>query len=239
VPLKRCVVEKVDQCVVVRLVSENKEDRLNPEFVQDFHRALDETESYEDAACMVTISDGKHYSLGLDVDLLSGGVDMIQYLFDVQKLYRRLLTFPMVTVAAANGHIYAAGALFGLCHDYIIMNHSKGFFCLPEVNLRVNFPAAWIELAKARLPQREHRLAVVLGKRYSGEEAEKAGIVDELSPPDELRAAAIAAAGRLAGQGLDRRSLSTLKYDLYRDIAVAMAEPPRYYSPIPIFVPQS
>ena len=52
---------------------------------------------------MVTVSDGKHYSLGLDVDLLSGGVDMIQYLFDVQKLYRRLLTFPMVTVAAANG----------------------------------------------------------------------------------------------------------------------------------------
>ena len=44
VPLKRCVVEKVDQCVVVRLVSENKENRLNPEFVQDFHRALDETE---------------------------------------------------------------------------------------------------------------------------------------------------------------------------------------------------
>ena len=114
---------------------------------------------------MVTVSDGKHYSLGLDLELVTGGgVNMTQYLFDVQKLYRRLLTFPMVTVAAANGklmsshvvfiqpeiyielsphhfgpyiagHIYAAGALFGLCHDYIIMNSSKGFFCLPEVTL--------------------------------------------------------------------------------------------------------
>ena len=67
-------------------------------------------------------------------------------------------------------------------------------------------------------------------------EAEKAGIVDEVSPPDDLREVAIAAAGRLAGQGLDRRTLSTLKYDLYRDIAVAMSEPPRYYSPIPALV---
>ena len=31
------------------------------------------------------------------------------------------------------GHIYAGGALFGLCHDYIVMNSRKGFFCFPEV----------------------------------------------------------------------------------------------------------
>ena len=60
--------------------------------------------SYEDATCMVTVSDGKHYSLGLDLELVTGGgVNMMQYLFDVQKLFRRLLTFPVVTVAAANG----------------------------------------------------------------------------------------------------------------------------------------
>ena len=44
--LKRCVVEKVEQCVVIRLVSENGENRLNPEFVEDFHRALDIAERY-------------------------------------------------------------------------------------------------------------------------------------------------------------------------------------------------
>ena len=86
---------------------------------------------------------------------------------------------------------------------------------------------------RARLPQREHRAAVVLGKRYTGEEAERVGIVDQVCPPDELGSAAITAAGRLAGQGLDRMTVSALKYDLYRDIAVAMSEPPRYYSPIP------
>ena len=70
----------------------------------------------------------------------------------------------------------------------------------------------------------------MLGKRYTGEEAKATGIVDEVCPLAQLRETAIAAAGRLAGQGLDRRTLSTLKYDLYRDIAQALTEPPRVYS---------
>lgn len=79
---------------------------------------------------------------------------------------------------------------------------------------------------------------MVLGKRYSGEEAERAGIVNEVCPPDELRDTAIATACKLAGsEGLDRRTLSTLKYDLYRDVILALSEPPRYYSPIPYFYP--
>ena len=76
---------------------------------------------------------------------------------------------------------------------------------------------------------------MVLGKRYTGIEAEAAGIVDEVCPPAQLRDTAIAAAGRLAGsEGLDRKTLFTLKRDLYRDVVLALSEPPRYYSPIPL-----
>ena len=44
VSLGKCVVEKVGQCVVVGLVSENKERRVNPELLQDVHKALDVVE---------------------------------------------------------------------------------------------------------------------------------------------------------------------------------------------------
>ena len=72
---------------------------------------------------------------------------------------------------------------------------------------------------------------MVLGKRYTGIEAEAAGIVDEVCPPAQLRDTAIAAAGRLAGsEGLDRKTLSTLKRDLYRDVVQALTEPSRMYS---------
>ena len=72
---------------------------------------------------------------------------------------------------------------------------------------------------------------MVLGRRYTGEEARAAGIVDEVAPLDHLKETAISAANRLAGsEGLDRKTLSTLKRDLYRDVVKALTEPPRVYS---------
>ena len=54
---------------------------------------------------MVTTSDGKHFSLGLEFELLTSTSysDFMKYITDVQDLFRRLLTFPIVTVAAVNG----------------------------------------------------------------------------------------------------------------------------------------
>ena len=72
---------------------------------------------------------------------------------------------------------------------------------------------------------------MVLGKRYNGEEAKAAGIVDEVCPPAQLKGTAMAAANKLAGsEGLDRKTLTTLKRDLYRDVVQALTEPSRMYS---------
>ena len=76
----------------------------------------------------------------------------------------------------------------------------------------------------------EHKLAIALGMRYTAEEARTAGIVDEVSSLEELKDSAIAAANRLAGDGLDRKTLATLKHDVYRDVYRALNEPVRLYS---------
>ena len=73
----------------------------------------------------------------------------------------------------------------------------------------------------------------MLGHRYGGEEAKAAGIVDEVAPLSELRETATAAGGKLAGpEGLDRRTLTALKRDLYRNVVQVLSEPPRFYSRI-------
>ena len=63
--------------------------------------------SYEDAKALVTIGEGKHYSLGLDLDRMAtmSGLGSFDFLYKVQALLARLLTFPLVTVAAMNGEI--------------------------------------------------------------------------------------------------------------------------------------
>ena len=52
----------------------------------------------------------------------------------VIRLTRIIDLPPSLFLLTFLGHIYAGGALLGLCHDYIIMNDQKGFFCFPEVN---------------------------------------------------------------------------------------------------------
>ena len=88
-----------------------------------------------------------------------------------------------------------------------------------------------ISLHRALLPQSELRYSVVLGRRYTGEEARAAGIVDEVCPLAQLKSVAMAAAVRLAGKdGLDRKTLSAIKHDLYRDVVRVLSEPTRTYS---------
>ena len=61
--------------------------------------------SYEDATCMVTIGEGKFFSLGLDLGWITGlnSHQLVEFVRNSQKLLARILTFPLVTVAALNG----------------------------------------------------------------------------------------------------------------------------------------
>lgn len=114
-------------CVILRM--EQGENRINPEFVEGFHKALDRALrytrtpmaqlrynackhstfilSYEAATCLVTIGDGKFYSNGLDLERMAAMsyLELASFTSDVQRLLARLLTFPLVTVAALNGSL--------------------------------------------------------------------------------------------------------------------------------------
>lgn len=73
--------------------------------------------------------------------------------------------------------------------------------------------------------------AVVLGRRYTAEEAKESKMVDEVCPMSQLEERALAAANKLAGkEGLDRRTLAAIKNDLYQDTVAALNEPVRFYS---------
>ena len=60
---------------------------------------------YEDAKFLVTTGIGKHYSLGLDLEWMATNPvsEVKQFMNDLQKVLARLLTFPLVTIAAING----------------------------------------------------------------------------------------------------------------------------------------
>jgi len=199
------------------------ENRFNPSSLGEINAALDEVERSEQAV-LVTTGEEKFYTLGVDLEWMTGeGIDEIpEYIKELDKLYARLITFPMATAAAINGHTFGAGSLFALSHDYRVMRNDQGYFCFPEVDIRIPFSPVMREVLMSRLQGPAFRDVVLTGTRLKGEEAKKLGIVDHVVPESEVLDRAIACVSPLVDK--DRTMTGDLKCMWYRRVLDALAE---------------
>lgn len=190
------------------------ENRFHPDWITSVNAALDEAEKAEGPRALVTTATGKFYSNGLDLEwLMANGDRYNEYVAGVHQLFGRLLALPMPTVAALQGHTFAAGAMFSLSHDFRVMRADRGFWCLPEADINIPFTPAMSALIQARLaPQTAHE-AMMTARRYGGEDAAKAAIVDRAVAEEEVRPTAIELARSLAGK--DATTLGTIKARMY------------------------
>jgi len=184
------------------------ENRFSPDLLDAAGAALDEVEGAEGSRALVTTGTGKYWSNGLDLDWIGEHPEeMVGYVGRVQVLMARVLSLPCATVAALNGHTFAAGAMLSLAHDVRVMRADRGWWCLPEVDLGMPFTPGMNALIPARLPATTAHEAMVTGRRYTGAEAQAAGIVSALAEEDRVVADAVALAAPLAakaGPGLAR-----------------------------------
>ncbi len=193
------------------------ENRFRPEFLTAIAGALDEVERADGAAALVTTGAGKFYSNGLDLDALGGksGDEIAAYLRSVLGLFARMLAFPRITVAAINGHAFAGGGMLALAHDFRVMRSDRGFFCLPESDLRLPLHAGMTALIRARLPAQTAHDAIMTGRRYGGADALMSGIVDHAVAEADVLPRAIAIAQALSGKHAP--TLAALKAGLYAE----------------------
>jgi Delta3-Delta2-enoyl-CoA isomerase len=182
--------DRIDDVFVLDLGE--TENRFHPDWLASVEDHLSVVEQAEGPRALVTTATGKFFSNGLDLDWLGGhGDQMAAYIARVQQLFARVLALPVVTVAALQGHTFAAGAMLALAHDHRVMRADRGFWCLPEVDLGMPFAAGMAALIRARLaPQAAHE-AMVTGRRYGGGDALAAGIVDRVADGDRVRETAL------------------------------------------------
>lgn len=191
------------------------ENRFNATTVGAIHRALDEVEASTGPAALVATGSGKFFSNGLDLDWMSSPAiqDHPEFFPDLHRMMGRILGLGMVTVAAVNGHAFAAGAMLVATFDIRVMRDDRGYFCLPEVDLGMRLTPGMNAAVTAGLPARAAHHAIVTGHRYSAAEAVAAGIVTEAAPEAEVLPRAIQIAQDLALKRSD--ILATLKHDLH------------------------
>lgn len=195
----------------------NEENRFDRTFVDSFGTALDAIEAVAGPAGLVTVGSGKFYSNGLDLAWMSGpGRDeMGRFLPDLLRLFGRVLRFPVPTVAALNGHCFAAGAMLAMAHDFRVMRADRGYFALPEIDLRLPLQPGMTALLQAKLGPTVLRDTVLTGARLGGAAAQQLGVVDDAVTDAEVLPRAIARAASLADK--DRPTYGALKRGLYAD----------------------
>ena len=196
------------------LTMNDGENRINGHFVEGFNAALDEVERYPGACSLVTTGTGKFYSNGFDLAWMgSECADSPGFVRSTERLFGRILSFPRPTLAAINGHVFAAGAMMVLAHDFCVMRSDRGYYCLPEIDLGTAFPAGLMALIRARLPQPMLHEACTTGKRYAASDLLARGIISEAATEAEVLPRAIARARELAGKG--GGTLAAIKRGLY------------------------
>jgi enoyl-CoA hydratase/carnithine racemase len=200
------------------------ENRFHPELLDALESVLDAIEDDDQPSALVITGAGKFFSNGLDLEYMGANPDQAEAtLARVHAVFGRVLALEVPTVAAINGHAFAAGAMLALAFDVAVMREDRGYVCLPEADLGLPFTPGMNALITARLdPAVAHR-AMVTAHRFTGEDALAAGIVAELAPEDEVLDRAVAHAEALAGKPRD--SLGEIKRGMYAGAIATLAAP--------------
>lgn len=193
----------------------DNENRLNPDSLAAINLALDEVVAAPGPKALVTTATGKFWCNGFDLTWMTANPGEIEpFIQSVRVMFARLVTLPLPTVAAVGGHAFGAGAVLALCHDQQVMRVDRGYFCLPEVDIDIPFSGGITDLIRSRMPSpRIAHEAMTTGRRYGGDDALTAGIIDGVADEDKVLPTAIGLARPLIGKA--SATLGTIKSRLY------------------------
>jgi enoyl-CoA hydratase/carnithine racemase len=184
---------------VATITLNDGENRFNPDFLNAFLDALDDVENDTEATTLVvTASHEKIFSNGIDLDWIipviqSGDIKQAKnFFYLLNRLFKRILNYPLVTVAAISGHAFAGGAILCCAFDFRLMRSDRGFFCLPEVDLGIPFLPGMNAMLKKAIPMNMLAYMQFTGVRLTADQCVEHHIVHQSAPLENLMEATLA-----------------------------------------------
>ena len=197
---KIATIKKEDDISIITL-DDGKANVFSPEMSNQLNACLDQVDT--ESGCLIITGREGMFSAGLDLKTIqSGDVDRIVEMSSrAFKLLARIFSFPRPVIAACSGHGIALGTFLICCCDYRI--GIKGDFMLGANEMRTNMviPTPILELIKFRVND-SHKYRAVLGaEMYNFNQAQEAGLIDDVVEIDNLMTAAKDKAKDLATMG--------------------------------------
>ncbi|MGI9665952.1 MAG: enoyl-CoA hydratase/isomerase family protein [Acidimicrobiia bacterium] len=204
---------------VATITMSDGQNRIGAAAVAAWNEAFDVLEANDGVSALIVTGTDRYWSTGLDLDEVEtlDPDDLAEFMGEVDRLLARITFAPFATIAALNGHAYAAGALLSLAHDYRIMRRDRGFFCLPSIDVRIPFSPGMSSLIAAKLPQPIAHDLVISCRKIGGDEAEATGVIHIAADDHDVIPQAEALARSLVGK--DRTTMTTVKRRMYPRVA--------------------
>ena len=178
---------------VATITLNDGENRFNPDFINAYLGVLDEIERATDATTLVvTSAHEKIFSNGIDLEWLGPVIQNNEialakdYFYSLNRMFKRIVTYPLVTVAAISGHAFAGGAIMCCAFDFRFMRSDRGFFCFPEVDLGIPFLPGMNELLKKAMPMHMVEYMEYTGIRLTADQCVAHHMVHKACPIDTL-----------------------------------------------------
>lgn len=188
--MKIVQLEKHNNTAVITMC--NEANRQNLVFAGEMNLCLDQIlEDNSIFSIVITSSDEKNFSQGVDVDWLNTAFinkdfDSIKmFMYEMNRVFKRLLLMPLPVIAAINGHAYGNGAILACACDFRFMRNDKGFFCFPEVDVNIPFLPGMIAFVKKAIPEYLFNDMLLTGRRLNAAELELNHVIIKTSKDNE------------------------------------------------------
>lgn len=194
-----------DGYVLTITINDAPWNRMSLEFMNALESLVSEVAEDRDVrAVVITGSEDKNFSVGMDLKQLPAGIKALgsaEAVFDQRlRVLRAIEDMRKPWIATLYGHCLGGGLELPLACHFRLAASEGAKIGLPEMDLG-SVPAWGGSARLVRAVGRMHALDMILrGKKVDGPQALRIGLVNEVWPMGELKARAHALAQELAAQ---------------------------------------
>ena len=166
----------------------------------------------------------RYFCNGIDLDWLVPFVQKgdketaVSFFYVMNRLFKRILLYPMPTIAAISGHAFAGGAIMSCAFDFGLCVRTGDFSAFRRWISGIPFLPGMIALITKAIPQYKVEELHYTGKRATAEELKAHHIIMKACHIDDLMDEAVSFA-----KGLNKRReiMAEMKKRMYKDIVRA------------------
>jgi enoyl-CoA hydratase/carnithine racemase len=216
--MRLITLERQDSAEVITLARPERRNALSLEVMLALVEALGVIETDDSVRSVIVAGEGKVFCSGHDLSQMTGRTESdYRHIFDVcTQLMLKLQQIPQPVIAEVQGLATAAGCQLVAACDLAVASE-EAYFATPGVGIGLFCTTPGVPLVRAVGRKRAMQM-LLTGDGVDARTAEAWGLVNQVVPASELRAATMALASKIAKASV--RTIATGKRAFYENVDI-------------------